>query len=171
MTKQSGGGVDARAAAVRRLTSAFGVSVFAQAVSFLAIVFVLHFAAHAILDASAASGGVAPSAGVALAAVIAEFVIALFFALFISFVASRRLVYAIVRATPPPSKPPVRPVPFAALCAAAIVVAVSLAVFAASPDAFAAGGLGWLIQLVREAAFVGAFWIGSTRAVFPVTTR
>jgi hypothetical protein len=150
---------------VRKLTVMVGVSVTAQAVIFLALSWVYRLIVEFGLETTARAGGeknAGPADAIALILLVA---LELFTALAVSFIASRRLLRSILRATPHPMKPPTRPIPWASL-SAAIAIAVILALMhAAGQDLSPA--LGWTFEIVRDAAIVALFWIGSVRAVGP----
>jgi hypothetical protein len=150
---------------VRKLTAMVGVSVTAQAVIFLALSWVYRLIAQFGLEAAARAGGAKNAGATDAIALILLVALELFTALAIGFIASRRLLRAILRATPHPMKPPTRPIPWASLSAAIAIVVVSILMHAADQDQSPA--VGWTFEIARDAAVVALFWIGSVRAIGP----
>jgi len=150
---------------VRRLTAMVGVSVTAQVVIFLALSWAYRLIIQFGLETAARTGGGSGAGAFDAIAVALLIALELFTALAVGFIASRRLLRAILRATPHPMKPPTRPIPWASLAAAIAIAVVSALAHAAGQDPTAP--LGWMFEIVRDAAIVALFWIGSVRAVGP----
>ena len=150
---------------VRRLTAMVGVSVTAQTVIFLALSWAYRFISQYGLEAVARASGGKMAGATDLIATILLLVLELFTALAVGFIASRRLLRSILRATPPPMKPPTRPIPWASLSAAIAIVVISILAHASGQDPMPS--VGWTFEIARDAAVVALFWIGSVRAVGP----
>jgi hypothetical protein len=65
----------------------------------------------------------------------------------------------------------VKPVPLAALCAAGIIVAVSIVEFANNAEPISFALFGWIFELLRDGAVVVTFWYAASRAVFQGRSR
>lgn len=162
---------EARQRVVQRLTAMVGISVAVQAVAFLCLSWAYRYATQFVLDAVARANGSQPSqaaSGVAAAIVVA---LELFTALAVGFFAARRLLRGIVRATPHPMKPPTRPIPWAALSAAGVIVVFSILTFASNSEPLAVPWFGWFFELVRDGGIVALFWIAAVRAIGPKVKR
>lgn len=154
----------ARERVVRRLAGMFAISVIIQAVLFLVLVALYRLGARFALGTIAnASQGSLPAGADAVAALVV-LLLELFTALVIGFFAARRLISAIVRATPHPMKPPTRPIPWASLCAGGIVTVVGVLDFARQPlleQAWSA----WFVELVHDIGIALLFWYAAVRAL------
>ena len=159
-----------RSRTVARLATLAAYAVVMQAVAFIALSWLYRFVMRAALEAFARSdGGQTPQAVEGIAAAIAV-VLDLFTALAVSFFANRWLLRSIVRATPHPMRPPTRPIPWAALSAAAVIVAFSVLAYAASDEPLTMPLFGWMFELTRDAAVAALFWFAATRVVRPVAS-
>ena len=155
---------DARERVVRRLAGMFAISVVIQAALFLALAALYRFAARFALDTIANASQGSPPAGADAVAALVVLLLELFTALVIGFFAARRLISAVVRATPHPMKPPTRPIPWASLCAGGIVAVVGVLDFARQPlleQAWSA----WFVELVRDIGIALLFWYAAARAM------
>jgi len=150
---------------VRTLTTLVGVSVTAQAVIFLALSWAYRLIVQIGLEAVARASGGKMAGATDLIATILLLALELVTALAVGFIASRRLLRSILRATPHPMKPPTRPIPWASLSAAIAIVVVSILAHASGQDPMPS--VGWTFEIVRDAAVVALFWIGSVRAMGP----
>lgn len=150
--------------AVRRLASTVAFSVALQAAAFLLLAWLERWCARLALDMLARSQGSLTTASDAIVAVLLV-ILELFTALVVSYIGARRLLRAIVRATPHPMRPPTRPIPWAALCAGGIATAVSILTFASSGQQAAAPWFGWVFEIVRDAAVVALFWFAAVRVL------
>lgn len=154
--------IDVRERAVRRLAGMTAFSVIAQAALFLILNALYRFGARFTLDAIAnASNGSPPPGADAIAAAIVV-ALELLTALVIGFFAARRLLVAIVRATPHPMKPPTSPIPWASLCAGGIVAVISVLEFARQP---LQEWSGWSVELLRDVAIAVIFLYAAWRAL------
>lgn len=143
-----------------------GVSVTAQAVIFLALSWAYRSIVQFALEAAQrASGGRMPAVDVVAAMLLLA--LELFTALAVGFIASRRLLSSILRATPHPMKPPTRPIPWASLSAAIAIAVISILAHAADIGQLSAAWFGWAYEIVRDAAVIALFWVGSVRALGP----
>jgi len=148
---------DARTRAVRDISGIFAWAVAIQAAAFLAISISIAFATGLLAQAMAnATNGAA-----ALALLALDWVIDLVLALVIGYAGARRLLRALVRATPHPAKPATQLIPLAAFCAALLAVAVLVLLDAQLPQSV----LGWTIEAGRDAAIVAIFWFSASRVV------
>jgi hypothetical protein len=149
---------------VRRLAGMFAISVIVQAALFLALAALYRLGARFALDTIAnASQGSLPAGADAVGALVV-LLLELFTALVIGFFAARRLISAVVRATPHPMRPPTRPIPWASLCAGGIVAVVGVLDFARQPlleQAWSA----WFVELVRDVGIALLFWYAAARAM------
>ena len=154
---------DARERVVRKLFGMFALSVVIQAALFLALGALYRLGAQFAVDTIAnASQGRPPSGAIAIAALVI-LVLELFTALAIGFFAARRLLSAVVRATPHPMKPPTRPIPWASLCAGGIVAVINVLGFARQP-LLVQPWWAWLVELVRYIGIALLFWYAAARA-------
>jgi hypothetical protein len=167
----SASSIEARAKVVRKLSALFGWSAALQAATFIAAAWTYRYLAQVLLDWIGRTSATGPSS---VADAIGNAIIValdLFFAALIGFVGARRLLKSIVRATPHPMKPPTKPVPLAGLCAAAVVVVFSMLEYAGTPHLAATEALGWIFELLRDAAVVWLFWFAARRAIAPADVR
>lgn len=155
----------ARTKTVARLSSLFGWSITLQAAIFLAIDIAMRYGARVLVE-GIARGNSGTWFAVDAVVTIAIVVVAadLFFAAMIGFMGARRLLWAIVRATPHPMQAPTQPIPIAALCAAAVVAVISIMRFASTAQPPSTLIFGWALELVRDAAIVWLFWFAARRA-------
>lgn len=156
---------------LQRLTTSVGISVVAQAAIFLALAWSYRIAAHAALEMLARTneGRSSPTAdGIAAVLMVA---LDLFVALAVGFFGARRLLRSIVRATPHPMKPPTRPITWAALSAAGLVVAFSILAYASNAQPLTVPWFGWAFELLRDAAIAVLFWFAAARAIAPKPVR
>jgi hypothetical protein len=151
---------------VGKISSLFFIAIAMQTVAFLAPSWAYHFAANALLQALSTSSGI-PSPAIALVTALVLIALDLFLALVVGFFGARWLYRHIVRATPKTMKPPVRPVPFASVCAGAVVVTVSIISIVSQPRV--GGAAAWGFVLFREAAVFALLWHAALRAVRPKT--
>jgi hypothetical protein len=155
----------ARSRLVRRLSALVGWSVLLQAAAFLLIAWSYRFAAQALLDAVARSRGAPVSAAAEVGTAIFVVLLDLFLALLIGFFGARWLLRSIVRATPPPNKPPTRPIPWASLCAAALIATISILALASKAEPLASPLFSWAIELFKDGAVFWLFWYAARRVV------
>jgi len=151
-----------RSRLVGRLLWLFAISVLVQAALFIVVVAAYQFISGKLL---AAFAGDSASVQIwAIVAVVVQFVLEALLALAIGFFAARRLAGAIARQAAGAKRPPIQVVPYAAACAAAIVVAYSLLEFAAKPQT-GAGGL--IVLVVEDAAIAYLLYFAARRALRP----
>ena len=154
----------ARERVVRRLAGMFAISVVIQTTLFLALAELYRLGARFALDSIAnASQGSLPAGADAVAALVV-LLLELFTALVMGFFAARRLVSAVVRATPHPMKPPTRPIPWASLCAGGIVAVVGVLGFARQP-LLEQTWSAWFVELVHDIGIALLFWYAAVRAM------
>lgn len=154
----------ARERVVRRLAGMFAISVVIQTTLFLALAELYRLGARFALDSIAnASQGSLPAGADAVAALVV-LLLELFTALVIGFFAARRLISAVVRATPHPMKPPTRPIPWASLCAGGIVAVVGVLDFARQP-LLEQTWSAWFVELVHDIGIALLFWYAAVRAM------
>lgn len=157
-------GSDVRERAVRRLAGLSAMSVVVQAALFLVLAALYRYGAQLALDALANASNGSPPAGADAIVAGAVILLELFTALAIGFFAARRLLVAIVRATPHPMKAPTRPVPLVSLCAGGIVAVIGVLAFARQPF-LAEPWSAWSFEVLRDAAVAAIFWYAAWRAV------
>jgi hypothetical protein len=151
-----------RSRVVGRLLWFFAFSVLSQAAVFIIVIAAYQFTTGKLLAAFAGDAG---SVRIwAIVAVVARFALEAFLALAIGFFAARRLAGAITRHASGAKRPPIQAVPYAAACAAAIIVAYSLLVFAARPQT---GAGAWIVLVVEEAAVAYLLYFAARRALRP----
>lgn len=155
---------DVRERAVRRLAGMSALSVAVQAALFLILAALYRVFARLALDALANAAHGSPPAGADAIAATAVLALELFTALAIGFFAARRLLKAIVRATPHPMKPPTRPIPWMSLAAGGIVAVIGVLDFARQPLAYQDWS-AWSVELARDAAIAVIFWYAAWRAL------
>lgn len=156
---------------IQRLSTTFALGVALQAIVYLAVAWAYRFLGNLLVDSSArASQGQSAPAAEGIAAVVI-LLLDLFLALLVGFFGARRLYVALAKAAPKAQRPPVQPVPLAALCAGGIVAAASILIFAASSVALRNAWLGWTLELLRDAAVVGLFWYAAQRSLHPSLHR
>ena len=165
MSRATKAPADARTRAVRRLSTVFGWSIVFQAAVFLAIAWSYRALAQLILDFAARASGGSPGAYAAILAATVVVLLDLFLALLVGFFGARWLLRAIVRATPHPMKPPTRPIPWASLCAGALVAVVSMLVLAAKTTPLSTLWAAWSFEVLRDAAVVALFWYAAQRVL------
>jgi hypothetical protein len=155
---------DARERVVRKLFGMFALSVVIQAALFLALAALYRLAARFALDTIANASHGSPPAGADATAALIVLVLELFTALVIGFFAGRRLLSAVVRATPHPMKPPTRPIPLASLYAGGIVAVISVLDFARQP-LLGQSWPAWVVELVRDIGIAVLFWYAAARSM------
>jgi hypothetical protein len=162
MAKPATASEQRRSRLVGRLVWLFAFSVLAQAVVFIAIVAVYRIIAGKMLAAFAGDAG---SLRIwAIVAVVVQFALEAFLALAIGFFAARRLAGAIARQASGAKRPPIQAVPYAAACAAALIVTYSLLEFAVKPQT---GAGAWIILIVEDAAIAYLLFFAARRALRP----
>jgi hypothetical protein len=164
-TKPSSASDQARARLVSRLSLFFAIAVVAQAAAFIALSEAYQFASGAAVGALASSGAGQGALTLQASLIVIGFLFDLFLALVIGFYGSRLLARSIVRTMPRGKKPPLQPIPFAALCAAALIIAFTLFEAAAAQQPL--GAAAWLLLLVRPICVGVLLWYAARRALMP----
>ncbi|HXW77540.1 MAG TPA: hypothetical protein VEJ20_09030 [Candidatus Eremiobacteraceae bacterium] len=148
---------------VTRLSTLFAATVVLSALAFLAPSIAYQHFAQWVLGAIAGPTDEPPVAAPYVAALIG-LVVDCFLALLVGYFGARYLARAIVRIVPKNKRPPLEPVPYAAACAAAVIVAFSFLMAATTQPI---GALGFAVLLVRDALVAALIWFAARRALAP----
>ena len=162
MAKPATASEQRRSRLVGRLLWLFAFSVFAQAAVFIALIAVYQIIAGKLFAAFA--GDVGSLRIWEIVAVVVQFALEAFLALAIGFFAARRLAGAIARQATGAKRPPTQAVPYAAACAAALIVAYSLLEFAVKPQT---GAGAWIVLIVADAVIAYLLYFAARRALQP----